>query len=254
MSSTGTILIVDDEQTVRHFFQRALQRDGHQVVTAASGQAALQASAAQAFDMVLLDLRLKDMNGIEVLEQLRQQRPATLVIIITAHGSLETAIKALRQGAHDYLLKPCSVAELRTSVRSGLAKRQQDLERAAVSQPPDAARADSMRGSPSGQDRQRIIQQRGLIIDSVRHVATLDGALLDLSPVEFGILAHLASEAPRVISPEEIARVVQGHDSFPGDARDSIRSHIYHIRTKLKAVTGRDIIRTARGIGYAIDE
>lgn len=254
MTKTGTILIVDDEQAVRHFFERALHRVGHRIVTAASGQAALQATAAQEFDLVLLDLRLKDMSGIEVLEQLRQQWPATRVIIITAHGSLETAIKALRQGAHDYLLKPCSVDDLRTSVQSGLAKRQQDLERAALSRPTGTAPADSKRDALLGHDRQRFIQQRGLIIDSIRHVATLDDALLDLSPVEFSILAHLANEAPRVISPEEIARLVQGHDRFPVEVRDTIRSHIYHIRTKIKAVTGRDIIRTVRGIGYAIDE
>ncbi len=125
MSADATILIVDDEVAVLHFFERILRHEGYAVVTADGGEAALRAIAEQEFDLVLLDLKLKDMSGLDVLEQLRQRRPTTITIIITAHGSLETSIKALRQGVHDYLLKPCSADELRQSVQAGLLKRQQ---------------------------------------------------------------------------------------------------------------------------------
>lgn len=244
------ILILDDEVAVLHFFERALRTQDYAVSTFSTGVAAMDAIAEQEFDLALLDLRLKDMSGLDVLEHLRQQWPATPVILITAHASLETAIRALRQGAHDYLLKPCSVDELRQSVAAGLVKRRQELDRRATTHPiePVGAVADA-----DGQ-HQRFIQQRGLIIDAIRHTATFDDALLNLSPIEFSILAYLAGEAPRVISAEEIAREVQGYTTISMEARDTLRSHIYHIRTKLRAVTGRDIIRTVRGIGYSIEQ
>lgn len=240
------ILILDDEVAVLHFFERALRTQDYAVSTFSTGAAAMDAIAEQEFDLALLDLRLKDMSGLDVLEHLRQQWPATPVILITAHASLETAIRALRQGAHDYLLKPCSVDELRQSVAAGLVKRRQELDRRVATRPIETADTDGQ--------QQRFIQQRGLIIDAIRHTATFDDALLNLSPIEFSILAYLAGEAPRVISAEEIAREVQGYTTISMEARDTLRSHIYHIRTKLRAVTGRDIIRTVRGIGYSIEQ
>ena len=129
MNSTGTILIVDDEAAVLHFFQKALRRAGFQVTSAASGEAALKWIAQQEFDLALLDLQLQSMSGLDVMEQLQQQWPATPVIIITAHASLDTAVKALRQGAHDYLIKPCSIDELLNSARAGMLRRQHDLAR-----------------------------------------------------------------------------------------------------------------------------
>jgi DNA-binding response OmpR family regulator len=217
------------------------------VVTAASGEAALRAIAAQEFDLALLDLRLKDMTGLEVLEQLQQRWPATPAIIVTAHGSLETSIKALRQGVHDYLLKPCSADELRHSVQAGLLKRQ----RVAVM---PAGQSGSLQTErlPQGNGQLSAARLCGLTVDPIRHVIVLDKVTLDLSPVEFRIISYLMDEAPRVVSPEEIAREVQGYREVPLEARDTIRSHIYHIRTKFKEVVDRDIIRTMRGVGYAI--
>jgi two-component system OmpR family response regulator len=247
MSVNATILIVDDEVAVLHFFERILRHEGYTVMTAASGEAALRATADQQFDLALLDLKLKDMSGLDVLEHLRQHCPLTITIIITAHGSLETSIKALRQGVHDYLLKPCSADELRRSVQAGLLKRQQ-----LAAPDTEPSRAIVIEQSVKANDRLRAVHTRGLFVDSIRHVISLDEVVLDLSPVEFHIVSFLLDEAPRVVSSEEIARVVQGYQEVPLEARDTIRSHIYHIRAKLKAVTDRDIIRTVRGVGYAV--
>jgi DNA-binding response OmpR family regulator len=242
MEATTKILILDDEVAVLRFFERILQHDGYRVVTAASGEAALRAIAAQEFDLALLDLRLKDMSGLDVLAQLRQCWPTMCVIIVTAHGSLETSIQALRQGVHDYLLKPCSADELRQSVRAGLIKRQQAAVTATrTTEPPEPG------NGPASAD-----QTGSLRIDSIRRIITFNDRALDLSPVEFHLLSFLIDEAPRVVASEEIAREVQGYREVPLEARDTIRSHIYHIRTKLKAVAGRDIIHTMRGVGYAI--
>ncbi|HTP10212.1 MAG TPA: response regulator transcription factor [Anaerolineae bacterium] len=253
MNTAATILLLDDEPAVLHFFERVLVQDGYRVITATSGEAALRASAAQEFDLALLDLRLQDMSGLDVLKHLRQRWPATPVIIITAHGSLETSIQALRQGAYDYLLKPCSIADLRESVRKGLLRRQQESGRQ-LTPVPTTAGSDVNHGTESEHSLARILRPHGLLIDSIRHTATLDDALLDLSPVEFNVLAYLVGEAPRVVAAEEIARKVQGYRDVPAEACDTIRSHIYHIRAKMKAAANRDTIRTVRGIGYAITE
>jgi DNA-binding response OmpR family regulator len=262
MDSTGKILIVDDEAAVLHFFQKDLQRAGYRVTGAASGQQALACIAQQEFDLALLDLQLQDMSGLDVLEQLQQQWPATLVIIITAHASLETAVKALRQGAHDYLIKPCSIDELHNSVRAGMLKRQHELQRRVTA--PDAARFDAPAGPPfpigsadqpaSVKTKFQFLQVKDLMIDPARHIARVGNAMLSLSPVELGILSYLVRESPRVISGEELVSEIWGYDDVSQETADTLRSHIYHIRLKIRATTDREVIRTVRGVGYVIDE
>ena len=132
--STAKILVMDDELSIRLFLEKTLTRDGHEVVTAASGEEALELIASQTFDLALLDLKLKGIGGMEVLAALRERSPDTIVIILTAQASLETAVGALRQGAHDYLFKPCKTFQLRESIQKGLAKRQQALQQRALLQ------------------------------------------------------------------------------------------------------------------------
>lgn len=269
MSPTGTILIVDDEAAVLHFFQKDLQRAGFQVTSVASGEQALKWIARQEFDLALLDLQLHDMSGLDVLELLRQQWPATPVIIITAHASLETAVKALRQGAHDYLIKPCSIDELHNSVRAGMLKRQHELQRHATAPPGQSESANTSRSNTQvarpfpivsaaqptpAKAQDYVLQIKDLTIDSARHVARVGSATLDLSPVELSILSYLARESPRVVSTEELVSEIWGYIDVPRETADTLRSHIYHIRMKIRAKTDREIIRTLRGVGYVIDE
>ena len=92
-----------------------------------------------------------------------------------------------------------------------------------------------------------------MIIDFSRHVITLDGHLLELSPTEFDLLAYLISEAPRVVSPQELVHEVQGYESEPWEASETVRQHIRRLRQKIKSITGyTDIILTRRGVGYTI--
>ena len=127
------ILAVDDEPSVRYFVKETLSTVGYQVVVVGSGEAALDLIAAQEqrFDLALLDLKMNGVGGLQVLAALRQQSPDTAAIILTGHGSMETVIEALRQGAHDYLLKPCDPQELRESVASGLDSRRCALQQRA---------------------------------------------------------------------------------------------------------------------------
>jgi DNA-binding response OmpR family regulator len=261
--STAKILVVDDEPGVLFSLKGILTRDGYEVVAVDSGEAALEQFAEQEFDLALIDLRLKGIGGIEVLTRLREQWPRTVAIILTAHGSMETAVTALRHGAHDYLFKPCRTVELRESVRSGLQKRAQVAELAvAMGSPPADSGANLPPAPPSettpakeeAAGPARFLQRAGLIIDIPRHLVTLDGCLLELSPTEFAILAYLASEAPRVVPAQELVREVQGYTSEPWEARDIVRFHIHRVRQKIYAATGRnDVIHTVRSVGYALN-
>jgi DNA-binding response OmpR family regulator len=179
-------------------------------------------------------------------------------------------------GAHDYLFKPCKTVQLRQSIQSGLRKRQRNLKqrqtlqqleqhlthqlesiRATMGEPENIKPVPPLNLPPSAPETEedRFLQRGSLIIDLTRHLITLAGHLLELSPTEFDLLAYLISEAPRVISPQELVREVQGYESEVWEARDTVRQHIYNIRQKIKENAGRlDVIRTVRGVGYTVNE
>ena len=281
MTTAAHILVVDDEAGVRFFLEQLLERDGHQVVAVESGEAALECIAAQEFDLVLVDLRLQGIGGMDVLAAVRDTAPDTPVIVLTAHASLESAMEALRQGAHDYLFKPSQVVEVRESVRTALLKRQAALQQrrllaqltqhltgapekltlAAAAPLPEQHSASPLPASGplaltadlTG-NRARFSQQGGLIVDMMRHVITLDGHILELSPTEFALLAYLCSETPRVIPAQELVHAVQGYECEPWEARETLRYHVHRIRQKVRQATNRaDIVRTVRGVGYTLD-
>lgn len=277
MTTNTKILVVDDEATIRFALSETINRDGYDVVTAENGETALDLIDAQAFDLALIDLNLPGINGMGVLAELQQRSPETVVIVLTAHASLETAVEALRRGAHDYLFKPCRTVELRESIRQGLLKRQQELRqrtllhqlehhlstslqdlRATMSEVPAEAEKALTKAPPETvnqekEEERRFLQRDSLIVDFMRHVITLDEHLLELSPTEFNLLAYLVSEAPRVIPPQELVREVQGYESEQWEASETVRYHIYRIRQKIKAATQQtNIIRTVRGVGYTV--
>jgi DNA-binding response OmpR family regulator len=273
MLPTVKILVVDDEANIRASLREMLTRDGYQVVTVDCGEAALEliSETTERFDVALIDLKMRGVGGIEVLRELRQTSPETVTIVLTAHASLETAVEALRQGAHDYLFKPCKPAELRESIRRGMLSQQEIRDRDLLQQIEQMA--DSLEdiratlvnqvdrppspiaGFTEAEERRRFLQQGRLVVDFLRHLITLDDHLLDLSPTEFDLLSYLISEAPRVVSPQELVREVQGYESEQWEASETVRQHIYRIRQKIRETTGHaDVIRTVRGVGYTIAE
>lgn len=273
------ILVVDDEANIRASLQEILTRDGHHVVAAESGEDAVALLDAQEFDLALIDLKLTGIGGIEVLTALRRRSPRTVAIVLTAHASLETAVEALRQGAHDYLFKPCKPTELRESIRRGLLARKEEQQLDLLHQIEQMAshlgdiRATIVRefekpsltatqpaphiaaAAAAAKEQKRFIHKGNLIVDFLRHIITLDGHLLDLSPTEFDLLSYLIREAPRVVSAQELVREVQGYESDPWAASETVRQHIYRLRQKAKEATGRaGVICTVRGVGYTLAE
>lgn len=279
--NSAKILIVDDELAIRLTLAEMLMNDGHEVVTAKDGQTALEIINQELFDLALLDINLGDMTGTEVLSAMRAQSLDTVAIILTAHASLNTAIDALRHGAYDYLFKPCQADELRDVIKKGLLKHQLNLRqrnllhqveqnlsstlteiRATIADRPTA-------GSPAGLDSsvtppagskpltikaENMLQKGGLTIDFDRHSIALNDQPLELSPIEFDLVVYLVTKSPRVISSQELVAAVQGYEAAQSEASGLIRTHIYHIRQKIKqAAASPDLIRTIRNVGYQIE-
>lgn len=264
MTLQARILVVDDEASIRRFLKDLFTGEGYRVVVVDSGEAALAEIAKETFDLALVDLQMPGIGGIEVVKALAKRSPDTAIIVLTAHGSLETSIEALRHGAHDYLLKPTEAGDLRESVRVALRKRQQEqrrnqllaqLEQSLLQNLEEirATTGDRPESSLSALDSPDVLRWKRLVVDLARHVITLDGHPLELTPTEFDLLTHLVREAPRVLSPQELVSAAQGYESEPWEAREIVRHHIYNIRQKFRdAADHTGIIRTVRGVGYTL--
>jgi len=248
------ILVVDDEAVMRATLEEILGGEGLQVTTAANGEAALAELKREPVDLMLLDLRMDGLDGLQVIEAAGTIAPDTVVVMLTAHGTLESAISAMRRGAFDYLLKPCQVPEILDAVQRGLAHRTQRLRQRdlvtlmqrAISelQVPGAAAA-----GPSSSDR--FIQARGISLDLQRHVATARGQLLDLTLTEFKLLAYLMQRPDQVVSPRELVSAVQGYEADEYEARAIIRVHVRRLRQKLEPDPNNpEYVLNVRGVGY----
>ena len=229
-------LVVDDEPGIRFFVEETLRRIGHDITTAKSGEEALKTLRDTPFDLVVLDLKLGGkVNGIKVLEAIRWRWPNTSVIILTAHGSLDTALKAIDQGIEKYVQKPLSPQDLRELVEDVLAQRE------------------STRSRVKDTDQQ-VLKKGPFHVDEALHRISLKGKKIDLTPSEFTLIVHLLRNEDRVISPEELVEVVRGYK--PDDiieARQIIKWYIHRLRQKVEDDSSHPkYIINVRGVGYRI--
>jgi DNA-binding response OmpR family regulator len=250
------ILVVDDEAAIRRTLTQLFTRMGYQATEAASGREALEHIGAQRFDLVILDIRMPDMDGTEVLKAARPTAPDTVFILLTAHGTLDSAIVAIRHGAFDYLVKPSPVQEIVRAVEAGLAERQRRLsreepvallERALTSLRVAAERQETVSSA------ERFLQAPEITVDTLRRLAVVRGQAVDLTPTEFEILAYLMRHQDRIVSCREMVAHVHGYDLDERDARPLLRAHIHRLRRKLERTPeAPSLIRTIRGSGYLI--
>jgi DNA-binding response OmpR family regulator len=228
-------LVIDDEERIRYFLTKTLERVGYVVVTASSGEEALDMLRDTAFDVAIVDLNLGGhVDGLKVLEAIRWRWPGMAAVILTAYGSLESAMAAIREGIDGYLLKPAKPEEVREAVK-------QALER---------------RGSLQKAEESRIVQRGPFSVDLEQHLATRDGETLDITPQELRLLVHLMQNAPRVIAPPELVRVVREYD--PEDlyeARQIIKWYIHRLRQQVEPdPSSPQHIMNVRGVGYKFKE
>jgi two-component system response regulator RegX3 len=236
-------LVVDDEAGIRFFLKEALQQVGHSVVTASSGEEALERLRDSRFDLIMLDLMLGGrVDGMRVLGSVKWRWPATVVIILTAHGSLDSSLAAIREGVDGYLLKPVEPEDLWSVVEEALARQ---------------SRLAQVQGQREEEQKEEHILHCGpFAVDLQKKMATLDGQLLGLNASEFALLAHLMQNAYRAVPPRELVEVVRGYEcDHLNEARQIIKWYVHSLRRKVEPDPSQPRhILTVRGIGYRFVE
>ncbi len=224
MSDLGHILVIDDEAAMRRFLRASLGAEGYRVSEAASGAEGLAAAAKEAPDLVVLDLGLPDMDGLEVLAELRRTSLVP-VIVLSVRSDERGKVKALDLGADDYVIKPFGMDELLARLRAALRHR---LQR---------------------QGEAPLYRSGELAVDLVRRMVTLKGAEVKLSAREYDLLRLLVLHAGKVLTHGFILREVWG----PAHTEDVqyLRVYVRHLREKLEADPTRPtFLSTETGVGY----
>ncbi|MFM9995684.1 MAG: response regulator transcription factor [Phycisphaerales bacterium] len=225
----ANLLVVEDDAAIRRGLVDALKFGGYSVAEAADGRAGLDAALAGTFDLILLDILMPKMDGLEVLAELRRARPALPVIFLTARGQEQDRVKGLKLGADDYVVKPFSVGELTARVEAVL------------------------RRSPERPCAVPTLRIAGRVIDFARREASLPGGkTIELSPREAEVLAFLAANPGRAVSREELLSRVWGVDPR-GVSTRTVDMAVARLREQL----GDDpdeprVIATVRAKGYML--
>ncbi len=220
------ILVVDDESSILNLVTTYLKAEGYEYFTAADGQAALKAARAFHPDIVILDVMLPGLDGLEVLARLRRESDV-YVILLTARTEETDKIVGLSVGADDYVTKPFSPRELMARIKAALRR----IKTASLSQ----------------EGKSKLVF-RQVTIDPAARLVSVEEKPVELTAIEFDLLYSLAENRGRVLSREQLLEKVWGYDFF-GDTR-VVDVHLGHIRQKL----GKEVISTIRGVGYRFDD
>ena len=218
----ATILLVDDEDAVQKLLTYPLEQEGFRVLQARDGEEALLRFEAEHVDLVVLDLMLPKLDGLEVCRRLRTHS-AVPIIMLTARDDELDKVVGLELGADDYITKPFSIREFRSRVRA--------LRRRA-----------SLNATDGGRD---VISVDGLSLDLAKRTVELDGRQVDLTYVEFELLRTLAAKAGRVYSRQALLQSLWGDYAYREPR--TIDVHVRHLREKLD---DSELIQTVRGVGY----
>jgi two-component system copper resistance phosphate regulon response regulator CusR len=218
------ILVVEDEKRIADFLGRGLESAGYSVDIAPDGQSAIDLVHSTEHDLIILDLMLPDMDGLKVLEKIRNRKMNPPVLILSARGAVEDRVKGLELGADDYLTKPFAFVELIARVRVLLRRGTPTPERLAVGD---------------------------LVLDCIRRKVTRSGEAIDLAPKEFSILEYLMRNKGRPLSRTMIVEHVWDMD-YDG-LTNIVDVYIRHLRAKVDDRFSAKMIHTVRGVGYMLD-
>ncbi len=220
------VLVIEDDRTVGQFVQRGLEEQMATVELVAEGQEGLDRASQKAYDVIVLDLRLPGMSGVEVLRTLRDRGVTTPVLVLTAQDSVESKVQALRTGADDYVTKPFAFEELLARVEA-LGRRPKEIA------PP-------------------VLEVANLTIDTGKHEVRRDGNAIDLTPKEYAVLEYLARNRGRVMARTLIAEYAWNYHFDPGT--NIVDVVINRIRKKIDHGFAAKLIHTVRGVGYVLRE
>ncbi len=237
------ILVVDDEQIERKTLTDILRLEGYYVSSVANGEAAIDYLRLNPVDLVLLDLRLPGMSGLDVIKVIARTLPDVEIIMLTAHGSMESAIDALRSRVHDYLLKPASPAQILASVERGLLRRSAKLKAHGNNEPESEA------------DQHVIVALGdGTIIDFGRRLIQSGSRTIFLTPAEGRLLRIFTDNIGKVFTHRELVLLVQGYSTSQQEAPEILRPLVSRLRQKLTVMPAlmRRIV-SVRGTGYVFE-
>jgi len=221
------ILVVEDEKRLAALLRRVLSEERHVVDVANDGLAGHDLATSGTYDLIILDLMLPGMDGVEICRQMRQVGVETPVLMLTARGAVEDRVAGLKTGADDYLVKPFAMEELLARVGALLRRRAKGLE--------------------AGQQ----LQVADLTLDLVRHEARRGDSVIELTAKEFALLEYLMRNTGRVLSRTQIIDHVWRYDL---DALSNVVDiYIHYLRDKVDRNHQRPLIKTVRGVGYKID-
>lgn len=251
------ILIVEDEEKIARFVTLELEHEGYQVEHASDGRTAVDLALERDYDLILLDVLLPQLNGMEVLRRVRKHKDVP-VIMVTARDAVMDKVAGLDAGADDYLTKPFAIEELFARIRVAL--KRAEAARAAsgvggVEAGEGATGAGTAATSPAGDSAKTsavsspaTLTVGSVALDPDRREVTVGGSPIVLTAREFDVLALLMAHAGTVLTRERIAHEALGYE-YVGDT-NNVDVHIAHLRAKIEDAGGARIIQTVRGVGY----
>lgn len=255
----GRILVVDDEVNIRKGLQAVLRKVGHQVHGVSSGEEALEALEAFPCDVAIVDIRMPGMTGVELLAQVHDRWPHVAVVLLTGHGTLQSAMAAVKAGAHDYLLKPAQPAEIRRVIDDALvaSRRLREQEWLMASLRTGLQRLDQLPAEPPPETAvppaKRVIQAGDLYIDLQSYEVRRGEAPVLLTPSEFKLLTVLAQRAGDVIEYASLVKLALDYEAEPWEAKELIKRHVFALRQKIEPdPASPHYILNVRGVGYRL--
>ena len=222
------LLLVEDDPTLRRALSFNLAREGYDVAAAADGESALEAARSDRLDLILLDVMLPGMSGVEVLRVLRREGVSTPVIILSAKGDEIDRVVGLQVGADDYVAKPFSRPELLARIEAVLRRER--------------------RRDDASEPREELIYG-AVRIDVAHREVSVDDQPIHVTTKEFDLLAHMAASPGRIFTRDQLLARIWGYD-YLGDGR-TVDVHVSWLRGKLRGAGGHNYFRTVRGVGYA---
>ncbi|MBE2202368.1 MAG: response regulator transcription factor [Anaerolinea sp.] len=256
----GKVLLVDDESNIREGLKAILQKDGHEVQDVASGAEALTRLTTFAAEVAVLDIRMPGMTGTALLTEIKTQWPHLAVVMLTGHGTLETAMTAVKAGAFDYLLKPAKADALREVVGRALNESRRQREQAALLQtlqvglqrlqqlPATPPFSQPVPTTPSS-----ILRVGDLVINRAAYEVRRQGQALALTPAEYQVLLALAERDGAVMDYVTLVKVALDYEAEPWEAKELIKRHIYTLRQKVETQPEQpQMILNVRGVGYRL--
>lgn len=236
---TKRVLVVDDEPSIVTLVKFNLEKSGFAVDTAADGRSAVELSKQSSYDLMVLDIMLPELDGIEVLKELRKTGIDTPVILLTAKDEELDKIIGLELGADDYITKPFSPRELTARAKA-------ILRRATTTEA-------KIQDEGTSKLKDGIIKVGNLEIEEDKYEARQKGKLLELTPKEFELLVYLSKNQGRVLTRDQLLNAVWNYD-YMGDSR-IVDVHVSHLREKIEEDTRKpSYIKTIRGIGYKFED